>query len=92
MGVIHTASEDFEYQGYIISKGTYLIDNIWGQTRDTSVYQNPEEFDPTRFLDASGNLLPVTPDTRLDLLGFGHGRRICPGKDFAVNGIFIACA
>ncbi|KZO99739.1 cytochrome P450 [Calocera viscosa TUFC12733] len=92
MGLLHAASEDFDYQGYVIPKGTNLIDNIWGQTRDTSVYQNPEEFDPTRFLDGSGNLLPVTPDTRLDLLGFGHGRRICPGKDFAVNGIFIACA
>jgi len=92
MGVPHSASEDFEYQGYVIPKGTTLIDNIWSQTHDPSVYPDPEFFDPTRFLDESGNLLPVTPDTRLDLLGFGHGRRICPGKDFAVNGMFIAFA
>ncbi|EJT98930.1 hypothetical protein DACRYDRAFT_37796, partial [Dacryopinax primogenitus] len=23
---------------------------------------------------------------------FGHGRRICPGRDFANNSLFIACA
>ncbi|KZO99740.1 cytochrome P450 [Calocera viscosa TUFC12733] len=94
LSLLRMASEDFEYQGYTIPKGTTLIDNIWcvGQTRDASVYHNPDAFDPSRFLDASGNLLPSPPDTRSDLLGFGHGRRVCPGKDFAVNGMFISFA
>ncbi|EJT98920.1 cytochrome P450, partial [Dacryopinax primogenitus] len=91
-GIPHVASETFQYQQYTIPKGTVFFDNIWGQTRDPLVYPNSEVFNPTRFLDKSGKLLPVTPDTRLDLLGFGHGRRVCPGKDFAVNGMFIAIA
>ncbi|KZO99759.1 cytochrome P450 [Calocera viscosa TUFC12733] len=88
----HTASEDFEYRGRVVRKGTVLLDNLWSQTRDPSVYSDPESFDPTRFLDESGRLRPVTPGSHLDQLGFGHGRRICPGKDFAINSLFIACA
>ncbi|KZT58465.1 cytochrome P450 [Calocera cornea HHB12733] len=88
MGVMHTASEDFEYRGYVIPEGTNFIDNIWGQTRDTAVYRDPEAFNPSRFLDASGKLLPE--DTRSDLLGFGRGRRACPGRDYALSSLFIA--
>ncbi|EJT98919.1 cytochrome P450, partial [Dacryopinax primogenitus] len=95
-GIPHVASEvdgSVYYREYTIPKGTVFFDNIWSvliQTRDPSVYTSPEVFDPTRFLDESGKLLPATPDTRLDLLRFGHGRRVCPGKGFAVNGLFIA--
>ncbi|KZT58476.1 cytochrome P450 [Calocera cornea HHB12733] len=88
----HKVSEDFEYKGYIFPKGTIFLDNLWSQTRDPAVYSNPEVFDPTRFLDKHGNMIPVAPDTHLDQLGFGHGRRVCPGRDFALNTMFIACA
>jgi len=36
MGLLHKASETFEYKGHIIPEGTILVDNIWGQTRDRS--------------------------------------------------------
>jgi len=92
LSVPHRVSEDFMYQGYVVPKGTIILDNLWGQTRDLSVYSDPGSFDPTRFLDSFGALRPVTPETRLDQLGFGHGRRVCPGRDFAINSMFIACA
>ncbi|KZO99730.1 cytochrome P450 [Calocera viscosa TUFC12733] len=88
----HRASEEFEYRGYVIPAGTVILDNVWSQTRDPAVYKHPESFDPTRFLDDSGTLLPATADTHLDQLGFGHGRRVCAGRDFALNTLFIACA
>jgi len=91
LGLPHMASEEFEYKGYVIPKGTILLDNLWSQTHDASVYSDPDNFDPGRFLDASGRLRPATPDTRTDL-AFGHGRRVCPGRDFALDGLFIACA
>ncbi|EJT98927.1 cytochrome P450 [Dacryopinax primogenitus] len=92
LSVPHRATEDFEYRGYIVPKGTIILDNLWGQTQDPMVYAEPETFKPARFLDSSGNLRPVTPDTRLDQLGFGHGRRACAGRNFAFNSLFIACA
>jgi len=92
LSLIHVASEDFEYQGYVIRKGTQIIDNIWAQNKDPSLYVNPETFDPSRFLDEKGQLKASTPDTHGDLLAFGHGRRVCPGKDFAFNSMWIATA
>ncbi|KZT58472.1 cytochrome P450 [Calocera cornea HHB12733] len=92
LGVPHLASETCEYRGYTFQAGTIFIDNLWSQTRDPDLYSDPEQFDPTRFLDDTGALRPVNPDTRADQLGFGHGRRVCPGRDFALNTMFIACA
>ncbi|KZT58477.1 cytochrome P450 [Calocera cornea HHB12733] len=92
LSIPHMASEDFEYKGYTFKKGTVFLDNLWSQTRDPHLYRNPELFDPSRFLDDSGNLLPINPDTRADQLAFGHGRRVCVGRDFALNTMFIACA
>ncbi|KZT58471.1 cytochrome P450 [Calocera cornea HHB12733] len=92
LGIPHLASEECEYNGYVSPKSTVFIDNVWSQTRDPELHSNPELFDPTRFLDGSGNLRPVNTDTRADQLGFGHGRRVCPGRDFALNAMFIACA
>ncbi|KZT56627.1 cytochrome P450, partial [Calocera cornea HHB12733] len=91
-GVPHAASNDFEYNGYVILRGTVLLDNIWSQTRDPDVYENPEEFDPSRFMDSDGRLKPGAPDSHDDWLGFGHGRRVCPGRDLATNTLFIAFA
>ncbi|EJT98882.1 cytochrome P450 [Dacryopinax primogenitus] len=93
LSLFHRASADFEYEGYTIPKGTVLIDNLWSQTRDASVYPDPEAFNPSRYLDqTTGNRLPAAADTHNSLLAFGHGRRVCPGRAFALNSVFIACA
>jgi len=92
LSVFHVASEDFKYQGYVIRKGTQIIDNVWAQNRDPSVYTNPLTFDPSRFLDEKGQLMPSTPDTHGDMSTFGRGRRICPGRDFAFDTLWIGIA
>ncbi|KZT52254.1 cytochrome P450 [Calocera cornea HHB12733] len=92
LGVPHAASDDFEYNGYIIPRGTWILDNIWSQTHDPTVYPEPEKFNPSRFLNAEGHIKPGAPDSHDDWLGFGHGRRICPGRDLASNSLFIVIA
>lgn len=57
---------------------------------DEKMYPNPEVFDPTRWLTPDGQLVKMNPDP-LDL-SFGFGRRICPGRHFAYDTIFIAVA
>ncbi|CAE6365210.1 unnamed protein product [Rhizoctonia solani] len=47
--------------------------NTWAMGRDKAVYEDPELFNPDRFLDSN---VP-------HLAGFGWGRRICPGLHFA---------
>ncbi|EJT98911.1 cytochrome P450 [Dacryopinax primogenitus] len=94
IGVFHSATEEVKFQGFVIPKGTLFLDNIWSaswaQSRDPALFPNPDTFEPARFLDAAGNLCPQTPDS--NLLGFGRGRRVCPGRDFANAGLFIAAA
>lgn len=54
---------------------------------DPEVYPNPEEFRPERYLDDGTN--PPAPDPEA---AFGYGRRICPGRHFAFNELFITMA
>ncbi|EJT96579.1 cytochrome P450 [Dacryopinax primogenitus] len=77
----HTASQDFHYNGYRIEKGTYIFYNQWNMCRDPAVYPDYDVFRPERFLAD-----PPAPDPPV----FGFGRRICPGRNFARDLLFLA--
>ena len=63
--------------GYTIPKGAKVFLNAWAMHRDPQLWDNPNEFQPERFLgdanklDYSGNNFHYIP--------FGSGRRICAG-------------
>ncbi|KAI0267091.1 cytochrome P450 [Gloeopeniophorella convolvens] len=85
------ASADDIHRGYRIPKGTLVIANIWHvwhMLRDPSVYSNPEEFSPERFLDTDGRSAEQDPR----VCAFGFGRRICPGRQFADTVLWLAIA
>jgi len=81
----HTASEDAVFNGYFIPKGTIILPNIWQFTHDSTIFHDPKEFKPERFLGAKPEFDPHE-------LSFGFGRRICPGKELADASIYIAIA
>ena len=58
-------------------------------THDEQRYPNPDSFDPNRFLTTEGNLDPNVPDPEQ---AFGFGRRICAGRHFADDLLFLAIA
>ncbi|EJU00759.1 cytochrome P450, partial [Dacryopinax primogenitus] len=91
-GLAHVATEDIVYDKFLIPKGTILIPNVWSICRDPALYQDGDTFDPSRFLDDRGNLKPSPADSHDDYLVFGHGRRVCVGKNLAVNMLLIAVA
>jgi cytochrome P450 len=55
---------------------------------DPTVYKNPEEFNPDRYLK-DGQLNKAVWDP---LPAFGYGRRTCPGRFFSDNVMFAVIA
>ncbi|CAE6466013.1 unnamed protein product [Rhizoctonia solani] len=82
LGVPHAVSEDDFYRGFLIPKGAIVIGNVWAMSRDKKIYENPEEFNPDRYLDPSVPPCPI----------FGFGRRECPGTHYAESSLFIMIA
>lgn len=56
---------------------------------DEDRYPDPDTFNPSRFLTSEGTLDADVPDPG-DV--FGYGRRICPGRHFAMDVIWLAIA
>ncbi|XP_047321760.1 xanthotoxin 5-hydroxylase CYP82C4-like [Impatiens glandulifera] len=79
--VTREAMEDCTVAGFDIPNGTRLMVNVWKMHRDPSVWSEPLEFKPERFLVQEKNI-----DLRgknFELLPFGSGRRLCPGITFS---------
>ncbi|KAI5121037.1 hypothetical protein M0805_008613 [Coniferiporia weirii] len=88
LGVAHSVTEDDVFNGYFIPAGTTMLPNIWAMQRDPKEYPEPDKFIPERWLPAGGKELPLDPRKTT----FGFGRRICPGRHFAENTIFVTVA
>ncbi|XP_008374390.2 cytochrome P450 736A117-like [Malus domestica] len=75
------STQDVKINDYDIKAKTLVMINAWGIGRDPETYENPEEYEPERFLnnglDYKGNDFQFIP--------FGAGRRICPGIQFAIS-------
>ncbi|KAL7931755.1 cytochrome P450 [Trichoderma chlorosporum] len=85
MGVPHALSEDMNYNGYDLPKGSYVFPVVWSFTHDASVYPDPYKFNPDRFLAPRSE-----PDPRWTIFGFG--RRVCPGRYLADSSLFLNLA
>ncbi|THH14867.1 hypothetical protein EW146_g5517 [Bondarzewia mesenterica] len=88
LGFVHRVTEDDVQDGYLIPKGSTVLQNIWKMLHDPRTYKNPETFNPQRFLETNGR--PAEQDPRLYCFGFG--RRICPGMPFADASLFLQFA
>ncbi|EKM77722.1 hypothetical protein AGABI1DRAFT_42888 [Agaricus bisporus var. burnettii JB137-S8] len=87
--VPHVAIEADEYNGYYIPKGTIVFGNSWTFMHDPEVYKDPETYIPERFLkDGKLDSSIRDPSTAV----FGYGRRICPGRYFALNALYLMIA
>ena len=57
MSLPRTLQEDVTFEGYNLPKGTQVIANLYASSNDPEIFENPEKFDPSRFLkeDATFN-------------------------------------
>jgi cytochrome P450 len=81
LSIPHKATEDIEYGGYVIPKGAMLFQNTWGIMHDPTLFEEPENFRPERFLKTKYGTKPgVDVSNFRGNFFFGAGRRICPGE------------
>ncbi|BAE59625.1 unnamed protein product [Aspergillus oryzae RIB40] len=88
IGIMHAATEDDIYEGYLIPKGAPIVPNIWAIAHDPDVYSDSMSFKPERFLASDGH----TPERDPHTLVFGFGRRICPGRPLTDFNNFLTIA
>ncbi|KAF8478443.1 cytochrome P450 [Russula ochroleuca] len=94
LGVPHTTTKDDWYEGMFIPKGTMCMVNLWQCHHDPASYgPDAASFNPERFLDEHGRLIPGPVETRDDGHStYGFGRRACVGKHAANDSLFINIA
>ncbi|XP_062008754.1 trimethyltridecatetraene synthase-like [Rosa rugosa] len=88
MLVPRLAREDCQVAGYDIPKGTRILVSVWTIGRDPTLWDNPDEFCPERFI---GRDIDVKGQD-FELLPFGSGRRMCPGYSLGIKVIHSSLA
>ncbi|CAG5128222.1 unnamed protein product [Candidula unifasciata] len=94
--------EDIDFEGMVIPKKlagklstffffffSIILINSWHFLHDENKWEDPWTFNPKRFLDNEGNLLPADHPKRKDLIAFGVGARACPGETFSRSRMFL---
>ncbi|KNZ59656.1 uncharacterized protein VP01_1686g2 [Puccinia sorghi] len=88
-GLAHMTTEDDEYEGYFIPKGTAIVANHWAIHLDEATYKDAHKFIPERFIDPHTGSLIGTKWSASGHHAFGFGRRIFPGLHIANKSLFI---
>ncbi|EJU02479.1 cytochrome P450 [Dacryopinax primogenitus] len=81
LGFPHAATEDQTYAGYVVPAGVTVLCNTWALGHDPTLFTDPENFSPERWLDPA--------DRHADTWPFGISRRVCPGMHLARNSVAL---
>ena len=85
VGVLHKATQDVQFHGYDIPKGTFIMPNFRYIHYDPRNWDEPEEFRPERFLSEDGKTLKKHDA----FMPFSVGKRVCLGETLARDTIFL---
>lgn len=80
----HRCLKDFNFRGYIIPKDTYVAANFYAVHVNENIFNNPYNFDPTRFLDKNNKIKNIK-----GFIPFSIGKRNCLGETLAKMELFL---
>ncbi|XP_060084169.1 cytochrome P450 1A1-like [Ylistrum balloti] len=86
MAVPHGTLRDVTFRGYLIPQNTAIFFDVYGTSFDPDLWDNPDEFDPERFLKMDGTLDQAKVDMTVS---FGFGKRRCLGESLARLEVFL---
>ncbi|KDR21921.1 cytochrome P450 18a1 [Zootermopsis nevadensis] len=84
LGTTHAATRDSYLNGFKIPRNTQIVPLLHTIHMDPKLWDEPEKFKPTRFLNAEGKV--TKPEY---FLPFGVGRRMCLGDVLARMELFL---
>ncbi|KAF3781650.1 Cytochrome P450 82C4 [Nymphaea thermarum] len=87
----HESMEPIQLGGFELPVGTTLFVNVWKIHHDPTLWTDPEEFKPERFL-SSRNEQTSFSGQDFAFLPFGSGRRICVGWWMAIQVVHLTLA
>ncbi len=83
--IARTASEEYQWRGFRIPRGSVLLAPQWVVHRDPRFWPQPDTFRPERFLDAEKDTRP-----KFAYFPFAAGSRQCIGEGLAwMEGVLI---
>lgn len=83
----HSSVCETTINGYTVPKNTIVAANLVSAHFDETIWTNPKEFNPNRFLDANSQII-----NKEYLMPFSTGPRICPGESLAKSELFLIFA
>ncbi|KAH0740184.1 hypothetical protein KY290_033227 [Solanum tuberosum] len=81
--------EEIAINVYVIPNKTIVLMNLYAMGRDPEYWRDPEKFIPNRFNNYVDNdvddvkMIKGSSNVPMEFLGFGFGKRVCPGMLFA---------
>ncbi|XP_072125176.1 cytochrome P450 2K4-like [Mobula birostris] len=84
LSILHSTTEDVIFKGYFLPKGTPVIPLLTSVLYDKTQWENPNDFNPSNFLDADGKFVK-----RDAFSPFSMGRRACAGESLARMELFL---
>ncbi|XP_069129904.1 cytochrome P450 2B4-like [Argopecten irradians] len=85
VSLLHGVKHDTKLNGHTLHKGDFLIPNLDSVMFDESLFEDPQTFNPERFIGDDGKL----NGKERNVLAFSLGRRVCFGESLARMEIFL---